>query len=468
MSIPTNLKRGLNLFDSTTIVIGSMIGSGIFIVSSEMARVLGSPKWLLFAWLLTGIVTIIAALSYGELASMFPQAGGQYVYLREAYGRPVGFLYGWTLFAVIQTGGIAAICVAFSKFTGVIFPFISHSNWIVKFFSSSHYTIGINTENLLAILTLVFLAWINTRGLEAGKLIQNVFTVTKVIAIIGLILLGLSVGRNIGAVTSNFQNLFSPVDIKHAIYFLPVLGAAMVGSLFSSESWNNITFTAGEVINPKKNIPLSLLIGVLSVTIIYLLVNISYLCVLPLSGIQHAPGDRVATAVMGTIFGKNSAQIMALLIMISAFGCANGMTLAGARVYYAMAKDNLFFKFAEKTNKNLVPANALIMQCAWACVLCLSGTYHNLLDYIIFSVLVFYVLTVSGIFILRIKKPNLERPYKAIGYPFFPLLYILFAALLAVDLLIFKPNYTWPGLFIVLLGIPIYLLWGKKSRGVAN
>ena len=242
----------------------------------------------------------------------------------------------------------------------------------------------------------------------------------------------------------------------------------MVGSLFASESWNNITFTAGEVINPKKNIPLSLLIGVLSVTIIYLLVNISYLCVLPLSGIQHAPGDRVATAVMGTIFGKNSAQIMALLIMISAFGCANGMTLAGARVYYAMAKDNLFFKFAEKTNKNAVPANALIMQCAWACVLCLSGTYHNLLDYIIFSVLVFYVLTVSGIFILRIKKPNLERPYKAIGYPFFPLLYILFAALLAVDLLIFKPNYTWPGLFIVLLGIPIYLLWGKKSRGVAN
>ena len=482
MSNKSELKRGLNLIDSTAIVVGSMIGSGIFIVSADMARTLGSPGWLLIAWLLTGLITLSAALSYGELAAMMPHAGGQYVYLREAFGRPIGFLYGWTLFTVIQTGTIAAVCVAFSKFTGVIFPWFSSSHWIFKFGTFGSYNIGLNTENLLAIVSIIFLTWINTKGLEAGKSIQNIFTLTKIIALLGLILVGLFIGKNHEAISANLQNFWTaswmhtgaqhPIPL-HGIAIFGALGAAMVGSLFSSDAWNNITFTAGEVINPKKNIPLSLALGTSVVILLYLLVNITYLCVLPLHGhidgnslfsrgIQFATDGRVGTAAMQMIFGNSGAVIMAMLIMISTFGCANGIILSGARVYYAMAKDNLFFKIAGRTNEKAVPQVALIIQCIWASLLCLSGTYNDLLDYVIFAVLIFYVLTIIGLFVLRVKQPKAERPYKAFGYPIIPAVYILFAGTISIDLLIFKPHYTLPGLGIVLLGFPVYLLWQKN------
>lgn len=480
MSQTQELKRSLGLIDSTAIVVGSMIGSGIFIVSADMARTLGSPGWLLVTWMLTGIITVIAALSYGELAAMMPYAGGQYVYLREALGKPIGFLYGWTLFTVIQTGTIAAVCIAFAKFSGVLFPWISSSNWIFKIATFGKYHIGLNTENLMAVLCILFLSWINTRGLQAGKLIQNIFTLMKVAALFGLILLGLTIGKNTEAITTNLQDIWST---KHSIlnlqsFFLPgVLGAAMVGSLFSSDAWNNITFTAGEVVNPKKNIPLSLAIGSLIVTTAYILVNISYLCVLPLHGdvnstdvflrgIQFATNDRVGTAVMQGIFGNSGAAIMAVLIMVSTFGCANGIILSGARVYYAMAKDNLFFKIVGGLNKNSVPGTALFTQCIWSCALCLSGAYSDLLDYVIFAVLVFYILTIAGLFVLRKTKPTLERPYKAFGYPFIPALYIVFALLISLDLLIYKPYYTWPGFVIVAIGVPVYYLWQKAIKNI--
>ncbi len=486
ISESSSLKRGLNLFDSTAIVIGSMIGSGIFIVSSDIARTIGSPGWLLVTWIVSGLITTMAALSYGELAAMMPHAGGQYVYLRESFGKCIGFLYGWTLFTVIQTGTIAAVAVAFAKFSGVIFPIISSSNWICMFGKLGPYTIGLNTENLLAILVIIFLSWINTRGLEAGKIIQNVFTVTKLIALFGLIVLGLTIGRNSETISLNLQNFWDAswmhvhgdsftLEKLSGIAILGAIGAGMVGSLFSSDAWNNITFTAGEVINPKKNIPLSLILGTSIVTLIYLLVNVVYLCVIPLHGdmngsdvlsrgIQFAQNDRVATAVLQVIFGSSGAVIMALLIMVSTFGCNNGIILSGARVYYAMANDGLFFNFAGSLNKQLVPKNALIMQCIWASVLCLSGTYGDLLDYVIFAVLIFYVLTISGLFVLRRTKPDVERPYKVLGYPFIPGLYIVLASLISIDLLIFKPRYTWPGLIIVLIGVPIYYLWSKKQR----
>lgn len=489
MSKPEELKRGLNLIDSTAIVVGSMIGSGIFIVSSDIGRTVGSPGLLLLIWSLTGVITIMAALSYGELAGMMPQAGGQYIYLREAYGRCIGFLYGWTLFTVIQTGTIAAVAVAFAKFTGVIFPFISSRNWLFKLGSLGPYIIGVNTENLLAIISIIFLSWINTRGLHAGKIIQNVFTLTKIIALIGLIILGLFIGKNNEVIALNLQNFWQSswthitdasknqisVQSLSGLAMFGAIGAAMVGSLFSSDAWNNITFTAGEVINPKRNIPLSLILGTGIVTILYLLVNITYLCVLPLHGtingadifsrgIQFAQNDRVCTAVMQMIFGNCGAIIMAILIMISTFGCNNGIILAGARVYYAMAKDKLFFKVAGTTNEKSVPAFALLIQCLWASLLCLSGTYNDLLDYVIFAVLIFYILTILGLFILRVKLPNLERPYKALGYPIVPALYILIASFISIDLLILKPFYTWPGLFLVMLGIPVYYLWQKSEN----
>ncbi len=479
-----DLKRGLNLLDSTTIVIGSMIGSGIFIVSSDIARTVGSPGWLLVTWIVTGLITITAALSYGELAGMMPHAGGQYVYLRESFGKLFGFLYGWTLFTVIQTGTIAAVAVAFARFTGVIFPWFSSSNWILKIGTFGPYNIGLTTENSLAILSIVLLTWINTKGLSAGKIIQNIFTITKAVALIFLILVGLIFGRNIEAISHNLQYFWSAswttvkdgvVSVKElsGVSLIQAVSVAMVGSLFSADAWNNITFTAGEVINPKKNIPLSLTIGTCTVIFLYLLANIVYLTVLPLHGningidsfsrgIQFSANDRVATATAEIVFGSSGAFIMAILIMISTFGCNNGIILSGARVYYAMAKDKLFFDFASKVNKNSVPSKALLLQCLWSCLLCISGTYSDLLDYVIFAVLLFYVLTIAGLFVLRIKKPDLERPYKAIGYPFVPGLYILFASFILFSLLTFKPNYTWPGLCIVFLGIPVYYLWKKK------
>ncbi|MBI3591000.1 MAG: amino acid permease [Candidatus Melainabacteria bacterium] len=481
MTNKSELKRGLNLLDSTAIVIGSMIGSGIFIVSGDIARTVGSPGWLLIAWIISGIITMTAALSYGELAAMMPHAGGQYIYLREAYGKLPAFLYGWTLFTVIQSGTIAAVSIAFAKFTGVIFPLISSSNWIYKIGALGKYHLGLNTENLLAIFSIVFLTWINTRGLEGGKWIQNVFTLTKVIALLGLIIFGIAIGKNAEVINHNLQNFWTAswthvmaggvsVEPLKGLAILGALGAAMVGSLFSSIAWDTVTYTAGETINPKKNIPLSLALGTGTVILLYILINVVYLLVLPLDGtyggndifsrgIQFASNDRVGTAVVEMIFGGSGAIIMALLIMISTFGCNNGIILSTARVYYAMAKDGLFFKKAEEVNEHSVPGYALLMQCIWSCLLCVSGTYSELLDYVIFAVLFFYVLTIIGLFILRRKRPDAERPYKAFGYPVIPALYILFALAISIDLLIYKPLYTWPGFVIVLLGIPVYYLW---------
>ncbi|MGA7160249.1 MAG: amino acid permease [Bacteroidota bacterium] len=488
-------KRALNLLDSTTIVVGSMIGSGIFIVSADIARTVGSPGWLLSAWVLTGIITLIAALSYGELAAMMPHAGGQYVYLRESYGSLVGFLYGWTLFLVIQSGTIAAVAIAFSKFTGVFFPWFSPANWILKigtfgpytmpFGSMGPYNVGLHTQNLLAIVSICLLTWVNTKGIQGGKIVQNIFTFTKTIALLGLIVLGFIIGRNAGAVSANFSNFWNgaisqvqngQLSIRPllgwALY--STLGAAMVGSLFSADAWNNITFTAGEVINPKRNVPLSLALGTGIVCILYILANVVYLSVLPLHGlpegatvaergIQFATSDRVGTAAAEVIFGNSGALVMAGLIMVSTFGCNNGLILAGARVYYAMAKDKLFFRNVAELNAHSVPSKGLITQGVWASILCLSGTYSDLLDYVVFAVLIFYVLTITGIFILRKKMPTAERPYKAFGYPAIPSIYLVVASLICVDLLFVRPNFTWPGLFIVLLGIPVYYLWHIMS-----
>ena len=472
-------KRGLGLVDSTMIVIGSMIGSGIFIVSADIGRSVGAPGYLLLVWVITGMMTMIGALSYGELAGMMPHVGGQYAYLREAYNPLVAFLYGWTLFLVIQTGTIAAVAVAFAKFTGVLIPWFSEQHVIL-----SLGTFQITAAQILAIASVAVLTFINSRGLRQGKIVQNIFTVTKIAALLGFIFLALFIGRNASAIADNMEGFWNAARIQVSegtiISSIPIsgwtllsaLGVAMVGSLFSSDAWNNITFTAGEVTSPKRTIPLSLVLGTGAVTLLYLLANIGYLLVLPVAGspaapdvagrgIQFAMSDRVATAAVTVVFGDSAALIMAVLIMISTFGCNNGLILAGARVYYAMAQDRLFFKKAGQLNSKSVPGIALAVQGVWTCLLCLSGTYGDLLDYVIFAVLVFYVLTVIGIFILRKKQPTAERPYRAFGYPIVPAMYVLLASAISIDLLIFKPDYTWPGCGIVLLGIPVYFLWNR-------
>ncbi|MHB8579102.1 MAG: APC family permease [Ignavibacteriaceae bacterium] len=474
-----DFKRELGLLDSTMIVIGSMIGSGIFIVSADIARTVGSPGYLLLVWLITGAITITAALSYGELAGMLPHAGGQYVYLREAYNPLVGFLYGWTLFLVIQTGTIAAVAVAFAKYTAVLIPWFSENNILFSLFG-----LKISAAEILAILSVVVLTSSNIRGVRTGKIVQNIFTFSKVVALFGLILLAFFIGRNAAAIGANFSNFWNAswthisngkiisIDSLSGSMLMAAIGVAMVGSLFSSDAWNNITFTAAEVKNPKRNIPLSLFLGTAIVTLLYIGANVAYILVLPLKGtpeganvvgrgIQFALSDRVATAASSMIFGAPAVVIMAVLIMISTFGCNNGLILAGARVYYAMAKDNLFFKKTGTINKNSVPGVALVVQAVWASLLCLSGTYSDLLDYVIFAVLIFYILTIAGIFLLRKKRPDAERPYKAWGYPVVPALYILAASAISIDLLIFKPMYSWPGMIIVLLGIPVYFIWKR-------
>ncbi|MFA5833144.1 MAG: amino acid permease [Bacteroidota bacterium] len=472
-------KQSLGLLDSTMIVIGSMIGSGIFIVSADIARTVGSPGMLLVVWLITGFITLTAALSYGELAGMMPHAGGQYVYLREAYNPLIGFLYGWTVFTVIQTGTIAAVGVAFAKFTAVLFPWFSEQHVLFSLLG-----LNISAAQILAIVSIVVLTAINLTGIQEGKVVQNIFTFAKTIALIAVIFLGIFIARNPEAISANFSNFWNAswttmkdgkiisVESLMGWQLIAAIGVAMVGSLFSSDAWNNITFTAGEVINPKKNIPLSLAIGTGIVTLLYILANIAYIVVLPLvgnpestevigRGIQFATSDRVATATIAVIFGETAAVGMAVLIMVSTFGCNNGLILAGARVYYAMAKDKLFFKKAGELNSHAVPAWALIVQAVWASLLCLSGSYGDLLDYVIFAVLIFYILTVGGIFILRKKMPNAERPYKAIGYPVIPAIYIALATLICAILLIYKPAFTWPGLGIVAAGIPVYFIWKK-------
>ena len=467
-----HLMKSLGLFDSTAIVVGSMIGSGIFIVSADMSRALGAPGWLLVAWLLTGIMTVFAALSYGELAAMMPKAGGQYVYLREAYNPLVAFLYGWTLFLVIQTGTIAAVGMAFAKFLGVLVPWFSEKNILF-----SYGFLKINTVHIPAILSIVILTIINTRGIKTGKYIQNLFTFTKAAVLLIFVVAGLLIVKSATAwhvnseIFWNAQSVTSSGQIVQisGLAIIVALGTAMVGSVFSADAWNNLTFTAGEVINPKKNIPLSLFFGTLLVTIIYIVANIVYIRVLPLrgspegltavqQGIQFASNDRVGSAAMSMLIGENAAIVMAAFIMISTFGCNNGLILAGARVYYAMAEDKMFFNITGKLNKQNVPAYGLVFQCIWSCLLCLSGTYSNLLDYVVFAVLIFYVLTISGVFILRKKKPDAERPYKVFGYPFVPIIYLALALAMMLILFIYKPNYTWPGLIIVLLGIPVYFI----------
>lgn len=470
----TGFRKSLNLIDSTAIVAGSMIGSGIFIVSAEMSRHLGSPGWLLIAWLITGIMTIAAALSYGELASMMPKAGGQYVYLREAFNPMSGFLYGWTFFLVIQTGTIAAVGMAFAKFFGVLIPWFSESNILLNLGFTR-----INTVHLLAILSILVLTVNNLLGIRNGKWVQNIFTALKAAMLLAFIILGLFVARNPEAVQTNAATFWKPQSLSGEALsgwsLIAAIGVAMVGSLFSSDAWNNITFAAGEVKNPKRNIPLSLALGVIAITIMYLLANFAYLNALPLRGIengqtvfqrgmQFATNDRLGSATIYVLFGPIASVIMACFIIISTFGCNNGLILSGARVYYAMANDRLFFRQVGRLNRFGVPGKALIIQAVWASLLCLSGTYSNLLEYVVFAVLIFYVLTIAGIFRLRKTRPSAERPYKAVGYPVVPVIYIALATLIMVILLIYRPEYTWPGLIIVLTGIPVYFLWRKKEK----
>src|SRR5215472_12596059 len=491
------LVKGLGLTSATTLVMGSMIGSGIFIVSAEIARETGSPGLLIMAWVVTGFMTIVGALSYGELAAMMPKAGGQYVYLRESLGPLWGFLYGWTLFLVIQTGTAAAVGVAFGKFLGYFFPSISAMHWILGpvhvgvwrpfGIELGNMDMGLNTQNLAGIVVVIFLTILNIFGLKLGATVQNVFTIAKVSALAGLVLAGIFVGRNAHAIAANFGN-FWRFDAAHSasgtaagpfVGILTILAVAQVGSLFSSDAWNNVTFTAGEVKNPKRNLPLALAMGTGVVTLLYVAANFVYLSVLPMDGtmsgatvmergIKYAASDRVGTAALQQMFpGGSAAGVMAIAILISTFGCCNGLILAGARVYYAMAKDGLFFKPTGQVQpKFKTPKNALIVQCIWTCILCLSGTYNDLLNYVIFAVLVFYVLTIAGLFVLRYKQPQAERPYRAVGYPVLPAIYIVMALFIDVVLLRYQPQYTWPGMIIVLLGVPVYLIWSRRSTAV--
>ncbi len=464
--------RNLNLFDSTAVVMGSMIGSGIFIVSAEIARNVGAPGWLLLVWAIAGIMTVFAALSYGELASILPNAGGTYVYLREAYSPLFGFLYGWTLFLVIQCGTIAAVAMAFGKFSGVLFPWISEKNILFQ-----TYGFKFNVTQLVAISSIFLLTWINSLGIERGKKVQNLFTYSK----IGIILLFLVIG-------ALFATHFKPVNWWQAsriennvpvpitgLALVIALGISMIGTLFASDSWYNITFTSGEVINPKRNVPLSLLLGTFIVCLLYFLVNMVYIYILPVlgsskgltvvsQGIQFASEDRVATAVMKQILGRSAEIFMAIVVVISTFGCNNGIIFSGARVYYAMAKDGLFFKKAATLNSKGVPSAGLWVQACWATLLCLSGTYSQLLNYVIFAALIFNILTILAVFVFRYKLPDIERPYKTIGYPVVPVIYIVLCIVIEVILLLYKPLYSWPGLIIVLAGVPVYFIWNSITN----
>jgi APA family basic amino acid/polyamine antiporter len=461
-------KQSLSLMDATMIVEGSMIGSGIFIVSADIIRHVGGAGNLILVWIITGIMTMAAAVSYGELSGMYPKAGGQYVYLTESWNKLIGFLYGWTLFMVIQTGTIAAVGVAFAKFAGYFFPVfeLTDQNMLA--------TVGpfkLYYAQLLSIAIICFLTYINSLGVNGGKIIQTIFTSTKLIALFGIIVLGFILGYQQEIWNTNWANMwdihqsFSAADALQSPT-IPIVGlfaAAMVGSVFSSDAWNNITFIAGEVKNPKRNIGLALLLGTGIVTLLYILTNVMYTGVLQLPEIANAPQDRVAVAAAEKILGVTGTKIIALLIMVSTFGCINGMILAGSRVYYTMAKDKLFFKQVNQLNKNQVPSNALWIQCIWASLLCLSGRYGDLLDYVVFAVLIFYILTILGIFRLRKTQPTIERPYKAFGYPWLPAIYVVLASVMGICLLIWKPNYTLPGLGIVLLGIPVYYFTQKNK-----
>jgi APA family basic amino acid/polyamine antiporter len=482
-TLDTEFTRGLGLYDSTMVVVGSMIGSGIFIVSADMARTLGSPGWLLIGWLIAGVLTITAALSYGELAAMMPRAGGQYVYLREAFSPIWGFLYGWTLFLVIQSGTIAAVAVGFARFSGVLIPWIAEDRYLIApVHLTTGYALSLSTAQLVGVLLIALLTWTNTRGLEYGRIVQNIFTTAKGGALLALIVAGLLVGRNAAAVSDNFGSLWTirgAADIAPGLTAASTFGlfialcVAQTGSLFSADAWNNITFTAGEVKDPRRNIPLSLALGTIIVISLYLLANVAYLVSLPFAAVQHAPADRVATATLDVVVPGAGAVIMAIGIMISTFGCNNGLILAGARAYYAMARDGLFFRRAGELNAAKVPAWGLVLQGVWAAALVLPRTYNpatsaygnlysNLLDYVVSAALIFYVLTILGVFRLRAIRPNADRPYRAFGYPAVPALYIVGALTILLVLFAYRASTTWPGLAIVLLGVPVYFYWARQ------
>jgi APA family basic amino acid/polyamine antiporter len=483
--LDTEFKRGLGLFDATMVVVGSMIGSGIFIVSADMSRLVGSPGWLLVAWLVTGVLTVTAALSYGELAAMMPRAGGQYVYLREAFSPLWGFLYGWTLFLVIQTGTIAAVAVAFARFARILWPAVSETNYLLPpVHLASNYAVSLSTAQLVGVAMIALLTAANVCGLEYGKLIQNLFTVTKTGALLALIVVGLALGWNASAVSVNFGDLWAPRGLEEVV---PGLSAAtafglfvalcvsQTGSLFSSDAWNNITFTAGEVRNPRRNLALALGLGTGLVIALYLLANVAYLVTLPLEVIQRKNAPPVGTEMLKHVFPGAGEALMAVAIMISTFGCTNGLILAGARAYYAMARDGLFFRPAGRLNAARVPAWGLALQGAWAALLVLPRTYdgakgeygnlyNDLLDYIISAALLFYALTILGLFRLRATRPDAPRPYRAVGYPVVPALYVAGAATLVAVLVVYRPMTTWPGLVLVLLGVPVYYLWRPRRR----
>jgi APA family basic amino acid/polyamine antiporter len=489
MTSPTQVKqdqgfvRGLNLFDCTMVVIGVMIGSGIFIVTADMSRMIGSPGWMLMAWVLTGVLTITAALSYGELASMLPHAGGMYIYLREAYSPLWGFLYGWTLFLVIQTGTIAAVAVAFARFLSLIFPPVSESHYLIPpIHLSSGYAVSLSTAQVVAIAVIALLTWTNSRGLEYGKVVQNLFSSAKTLALAALILAGLFLGWNATAVHANFTGMFKlgsfdpslGVAAGSVFGLVVALCVAQSGSLFSADSWHDVTFIAGEARNPRRNLPLAMALGCTAVIALYLLANVAYLVVLPLPAIQNAPADRVATAMLQAIFPGYGPTLMAIAIMISTFGCVNSLVLAGPRAYYAMAKDGLFFERAGVLNRARVPGWSLLVQGLWASALVLPRTYNttthqygnlysDLLDYVISAALLFYILTIAGVFRLRQTRPDAERPYKVIGYPFVPGLYIVCAATVLILLFAYRPATTWPGLAIVVSGAVVYAFIRRKA-----
>ncbi len=482
--LDVEFHRGLGLFDATMVVVGSMIGSGIFIVPAMMAGQLGSPGWLLVAWLITGVLTLSAALSYGELAAMMPRAGGQYLYLREAFSPLLGFLYGWTLFLVIQTGFIAAVAVAFARFAGVLWPVISEEKYLLSPFRlASGYAVSLSTAQLAGVLMIVVLTVMNICGLRYGKIVQNLFTVAKTAALLGLIGVGLTFGWNAEAVAANFGDLWTArgklTDLGGGLTATSVFGlfvalcVSQTGSLFSSDMWNNVTFTAGEVRQPRRNLPLSLALGTSSVLLLYLLANLAYLVTLPFADIQQAENGRVATVMLARIFPNAGVPLMAAAIMISTFGCNNGLILAGARAYYAMARDGLFFARAGRLSAARVPAWGLVLQGTWAALLVLPRTYdgqtqsygnlyNDLLDYIISAALLFYVLTIAGVYRLRATQPDAERPYRAFGYPVVPALYLAGATIIIAVLVVYRPMTTWPGMVIVLLGLPVYFLWKRQ------
>jgi APA family basic amino acid/polyamine antiporter len=464
----TDFVKAISRLDATALVVGSMVGSGIFIVSGQILREVQSPGLLLLVWTLSGLVTLVGAITYGELAAMFPRAGGQYIYLREAISPLFGFLYGWTLFTVIQTATIAAVAVAFARFTAVLFPALSEKVFLGG--NVGGYNLGVSGQRVLAILSVVVLTWINIRGVRTATIIQTTLTTIKTAALAGLIVLGVTIGRNADAIGANFgANLWPPGGLTLSL--LPLVGAAMVGSLFSMDAWNNVGFASAEMKNPERDLPFAMAMGVLVVTVLYFLANVAYVNVLPGDVIARTWTEGrppVGTAALQQMFGEAGLYVMAVAIMISTFGCNNGLILSGARVYYAMARDNLFFrKTGELHPEHRTPAFALVVQAVWTSVLCLSGTYGQLLDYIIFAAVLFYMLTVIGLFMLRVRRPDLPRPVRAPGYPWLPAMYVVATGLICINLLIEKPLYTWPGLVIVALGVPVYFAWRAMVRRTA-